>query len=370
MTKLDELFADYGQSPWIDNIRRDWLNDGTLAGMVAEGVRGVTSNPSIFAKTLATSSAYDDMLEGKADVDVEVLFEELAVRDVRDACDVLSSVHTASLGAFAAKERRYCDGFVSLEVSPRLARDTVATVTAAKRLAAEVGRPNVMIKIPATKEGLPAITEVLGAGINVNVTLIFSLDRYNDVITAWMEGLELALKRRSDVSSIGSVASFFVSRVDVAVDALLPEGDPRRGTTANAQVAGAYQLFRRRMSSDRATALFDAGAQVQRPLWASTSTKNPAYFDLLYVDTIVGDETVNTMPDTTLAATLDHGNFDASELGNDESIAAAAALLAQLPDNVSLAAVTEKLEIDGVTAFVTSYEELLATVKGKIDARA
>jgi len=370
MTKLDELFADYGQSPWIDNIRRDWLNDGTLAAMVAKGVRGVTSNPSIFAKTLSTSSAYDDMLEGKGDMDVEVLFEELAVRDVRDACDVLSAVYASSVSTFVEKQRRYCDGFVSLEVSPRLARDTVATVTAAKRLAAEVGRSNVMIKIPGTKEGLPAITEVLGAGINVNVTLIFSLDRYNDVITAWMEGLELALKRRSDVSTIGSVASFFVSRVDVAVDALLPEGDPRRGTTANAQVAGAYQLFKRRMSSDRAVALFDAGAQVQRPLWASTSTKNPTYFDLLYVDTIVADETVNTMPDTTLGATLDHGNFSSSELRNDESIAKAAALLDQLPPVVSLAAVTEKLEVDGVSAFVTSYEELLATVKEKMQARS
>jgi len=368
MTKLDELFAEYGQSPWIDNIRRDWLNDGTLAGMVAKGVRGVTSNPSIFAKTLATSSAYDEMLEGKSGVDVEVLFEELAVRDVRDACDVLDSVHTSSCSAFAAKERRYCDGFVSLEVSPRLARDTVATVTAAKRLAAEVGRKNVMIKIPGTKEGLPAITEVLGAGINVNVTLIFSLDRYNEVITAWMEGLELALTRRSDVSTIGSVASFFVSRVDVAVDALLPEGDPRRGTTANAQVAGAYQLFRRRMASDRAVALFDAGAQVQRPLWASTSTKNPTYFDLLYVDTLVADETVNTMPDATLTATLDHGNFISSELRSDESVKEAAAKLEELPENVSLAVVTEKLEIDGVTAFVASYEELLATVKEKMQA--
>jgi transaldolase len=367
MTKLDELFAEYGQSPWIDNIRRDWLNDGTLADMVTRGVRGVTSNPSIFAKSLATSSAYDEMLEGKSDVDAEVLFEELAVRDVRDACDVLGSVHTASCGAFAAKERRYCDGFVSLEVSPRLARDTVATVTAAKRLAAEVGRKNVMIKIPGTKEGLPAITEVLGAGINVNVTLIFSLERYNEVITAWMEGLELALTRRSDVGTIGSVASFFVSRVDVAVDALLPEGDPRRGTTANAQVAGAYQLFKRRMASERAQALFAAGAQLQRPLWASTSTKNPTYFDLLYVDTIVADETVNTMPDATLAATLDHGNFATSELRSDESIQEAAAILDQLPEDVSMAAVTEKLEIDGVTAFVSAYEELLETVRKKMD---
>ena len=309
------------------------------------------------------------MLKGKGDVDVEVLFEELAVRDVGDACDVLASVHDASCTDFAAHTRRYCDGYVSLEVSPRLARDTVATVTAAKRLAAEVGRKNVMIKIPATKEGLPAITEVLGAGINVNVTLIFSLERYNEVITAWMEGLELALTRRSDVGTIGSVASFFVSRVDVAVDALLPEGDARRGTTANAQVAGAYQLFRRRMASDRALALFAAGAQVQRPLWASTSTKNPAYFDLLYVDTIVADETVNTMPDATLDATLDHGNFASSTLLNDESIAAAAEKLELLPEDVSLDAVTEKLEIDGVSAFVASYEELLKTVAQKMQGQ-
>ena len=208
---------------------------------------------------------------------------------------------------------------------------------------------------------------MLGAGINVNVTLIFSLERYNEVITAWMEGLELALTRRSDVGTIGSVASFFVSRVDVAVDALLPEGDPRRGTTANAQVAGAYQLFKRRMASERAQARFAAGAQLQRPLWASTSTKNPTYFDLLYVDTIVADETVNTMPDATLAATLDHGNFATSELRSDESIQEAAAILDQLPEDVSMAAVTEKLEIDGVTAFVSAYEELLETVRKKMD---
>jgi transaldolase len=366
MTKLNELYGVYGQSPWIDNIRRDWLNDGTLQGFVDQGVRGVTSNPSIFAKTLATSTAYDALLEGKSDVDVEVLFEEIAVRDVHDACAVLADVHERSRAEFAAKTRRYCDGYVSLEVSPRLARDTVATVTAAKRLAAEVGQKNVMIKIPGTMEGLPAITEVLGAGINVNVTLIFSLERYNEVITAWMEGLELALTRRSDVSTIGSVASFFVSRVDVAVDALLPEGDPRRGTTANAQVAGAYELYRRRMATDRAAALFAAGAQVQRPLWASTSTKDPTYFDLLYVDTIVADETVNTMPDATLAATLDHGDFATSNLLTDERIGAAAAVLDDLPDNVSLAAVTAKLENDGVAAFVASYEDLLKTVSEKM----
>jgi transaldolase len=364
-TKLNELFDRYGQSPWIDNIRRDWLNDGTLAGLVEEGVRGVTSNPSIFQKTLATSSAYDEQLQGKKDLDPEVLFEEIAVRDVRDACDVLAEVNTLSAAQFAGGTRRYCDGFVSLEVSPRLARDTVATVTAAKRLAAEVGRPNVMIKIPATKEGLPAITEVLGAGINVNVTLIFSLERYNDVITAWMEGLELALTRRSDIASIGSVASFFLSRVDVLIDPQLPEGDPLRGKIANAGAAGAYEIYRRRMASDRAVALLAAGAQVQRPLWASTSTKNPAYPDLLYVDTIVADETVNTMPDTTMQAVLDHGNFTTSILLSDESTRALAASLDELPENVSLAAATEKLENDGVAAFVASYEDLLKTVAEK-----
>jgi transaldolase len=198
--------------------------------------------------------------------------------------------------------------------------------------------------------------------------LIFSLDRYNDVITAWMEGLETALKRRSDISSIASVASFFVSRVDVAVDALLPEGDPLRGTVANAQVAGAYELFRRRMATERAVALFEAGAQVQRPLWASTSTKNPTYFDLLYVDNIVGDETVNTMPDATMAAVLDHGNFSTSLLRSDESIREAAATLDELPDNISLAAVTERLETDGVAAFIASYEDLLKTMSEKVQA--
>jgi transaldolase len=364
-TKLNDLFDHYGQSPWIDNIRRDWLNDGTLAGLVEEGVRGVTSNPSIFQKTLATSSAYDEQLEGKKDIDPEVLFEEIAVRDVRDACDVLAEVNTLSIAQFAGGARRYCDGFVSLEVSPRLARDTVATVTAAKRLAAEVGRPNVMIKIPATKEGLPAITEVLGAGINVNVTLIFSLDRYNEVITAWMEGLELALTRRSDIASIASVASFFLSRVDVLLDPQLPEGDALRGQIANAQAAGAYELYLRRMASDRAQALLKAGAQVQRPLWASTSTKNPDYPDLLYVDTIVADETVNTMPDATMAAVLDHGDFKSSKLLNETSTRELASAIDQLPADISLSAATEKLEIDGVAAFVASYEDLLKTVAQK-----
>jgi transaldolase len=276
MTTLNDLYEQYGQSPWIDNIRRDWLNDGTLAELVAKGVRGVTSNPSIFAKALATSTAYDAFND-----DPETVFERLAVADVRDACDVLTSVNQSSRAEFSSGARRYLDGFVSLEVSPRLARDTAGTIDAAHRLFNEVHRDNVMIKIPATKEGLPAIRDVLGAGINVNVTLIFSLERYDEVLTAWMDGLELARRQGHDVSKIASVASFFVSRVDAAVDALLSSDDPRRGTTANAQVAGAYKLYRGRMAAERVTTLLSFGAQVQRPLWASTSTKNPTYFDLL-----------------------------------------------------------------------------------------
>ncbi len=366
MNRLGTLFETYGQSPWIDNIRRDWLNDGTLARMVDQGVRGVTSNPAIFAKALATSGAYDEILTQAGATDPEELFEQLAVQDVADACDVLLGVHDESTREFLEGRRRYCDGFVSLEVSPLLARDTQGTIDAAKRLAAQVGRANVMIKIPATREGLGAVREVLGSGINVNVTLIFSLQRYDEVIGAWLDGIERARSRGHAVASIASVASLLVSRVDAAVYPLLPAGDYRRGRTANAHVARAYETYRQRMASPRARDLLTAGAQVQRPLWASTSTKNPAYFDLLYVDSIVADETVNTMPDATLAAVIDHGDFSTSLLSSDESIARSAAQLNELPDNVSLEEVTDRLERDGVSMFVDSYEELLQTVMAKV----
>ncbi|HEY5104308.1 MAG TPA: transaldolase [Acidimicrobiales bacterium] len=367
MTNLTDLYNDYGQSPWIDNIRRDWLNDGTLKNFVNEGVRGLTSNPSIFAKALATSSAYDELIAASSDTNPEELFETLAVEDVRDACDVLASVYESSLADFASGSRRYHDGFVSLEVSPRLARDTEGTIAAAKRLSARVGRDNLLIKIPATKEGLPAIRAVLGAGISVNVTLIFSLERYDEVITAWALGLKDAYDAGHDIGSIASVASFFVSRVDVAVDALLPEGDPRRGTTANAQVAAAFVLFNQRVSGEDVKSLLSQGAQIQRPLWASTSTKNPTYDDLLYVNAIVANETVNTMPDGTLADVLDHADFSASNLLSKEKCHETADLLKNLEPDVSLAAVTEQLEIDGVAAFSKSYEELLATVSSKMN---
>ncbi|MDE3065823.1 MAG: transaldolase [Acidobacteriota bacterium] len=362
MTTLHTLYERFGQSPWIDNIRRDWLDDGTLTALVEQGVRGVTSNPSIFAKALATSSAYDASVARHADLDAEPLFEALAVEDVRDACDVLRGVHDAAAREFSAGRRRHGDGFVSLEVSPRLARDTAATVAAARRLAAAVDRPNVMIKIPATVEGLPAVTAVLGEGINVNVTLIFSLTRYSQVLDAWLSGLEFASANGHDLGRLASVASFFVSRVDTAVDALLEETDPRRGTTANAQAARAYQLYRDRVAGERASALLAAGAQVQRPLWASTSVKNPAYDELLYVERLVGDETVNTMPDATLTATLARGEFSSSPLLDPADTRGVAALLDDLPPNVELDAVTERLEVEGVSAFAASYDELLSTV--------
>jgi len=368
VTNLDILYRDYGQSPWLDNIRRDWLKDGTLKKLVRQGVRGVTSNPSIFAKALATTPAYDEFFRSHRRQSPEALFETLSVMDVRDACDVLRPVHVASRKEFKAGARRYMDGFVSLEVSPLLARDTKGTIASAKRLHSRVDRANLMVKIPATKEGLPAITQTLAKGINVNVTLIFSVERYGEVLDAWMKGLEMANARGLDIATIASVASFFVSRVDVAVDQLLLEGDPRRGTTANAQVAAAYKMYADTINDSRARRLLAQGAQVQRPLWASTSTKNPTYLDLLYVDPIVGNETVNTMPDQTLDAVLDHGRFWSTNLSSYESVVREAKKLEFLPPTVSLKAVTEKLERDGVDAFDASYRECLAIVQEKTGA--
>ncbi len=370
MTRLHDLFGQYGQSPWIDNIRRDWLDDGTLSTLVVDGVRGVTSNPSIFANALLSTSAYDERVRTAATDDPEALFEQLAVEDVRDACDVLADVHRDSRSAFGGGNRRYLDGFVSLEVSPRLAHDAAGTVEAARRLAAAVARPNVMIKIPATRAGLSAITTVLGDGINVNVTLIFSIERYREVLRAWFDGLELAERHGHELAGIASVASFFVSRLDVAVDELLPPGDRRRGTVAVAQVARAYEVYRQVIASDAVAPVLGRGAQVQRPLWASTSTKNPQYDELLYVDSIAADETVNTMPDATLRAALERGDFNRSLLRNDDASFRAAATLEDLPASVDLEAIAQRLEEVGVAAFVRSYEEVLATVAAKMSQRA
>jgi transaldolase len=368
MTRLDGLYLDYGQSAWVDNIRRDWLNDGTLQGLVDRGVRGVTSNPSIFAKAVATTPAYDSIIADLGLTDAEEAFEALAVADVQDACGILRPVFEASMREFDAGTRRSTDGFVSLEVSPRLAHDTVATVEAAKRLAARVGEhPNLMIKIPATKAGLPAISAVLGHGISINVTLIFSLDRYREVLDAFVEGIRLARSNGHDLSRIASVASFFISRVDTAIDPMLPDDSALRGTIANAQAAAAYQAFLDHSKSDAMTDLLAAGSQIQRPLWASTSTKNPAYDELLYVDTLAAAETVNTMPDPTLESFARSGDPSRSALADDATRAALASHLGQLSEiGISLTSVTDTLEADGVAAFMASYDELLTTVASKL----
>ena len=368
MTRLDGLYLDYGQSAWVDNIRRDWLNDGTLQDLVDRGVRGVTSNPSIFAKAVATTPAYDAIIADLGLTDAEEAFEALAIADVQDACRILRPVFDASMREFAAGTRRSTDGYVSLEVSPRLAHDTQGTVEAAKRLAARVGdHPNLMIKIPATVAGLPAIGAVLGQGISVNVTLIFSLDRYRQVLDAFVEGITLARANGHDVSRIASVASFFISRVDTAIDPMLPEGSDLRGTIANAQAAAAYQVFLDHAQSPAMIEALEAGSQIQRPLWASTSTKNPAYNELLYVDTLAAAETVNTMPDPTLEAFARSGDPARSALVDDVDRMALALNLGRLSEHgVSLAQVTDTLEADGVTAFMTSYDELLATVASKL----
>jgi transaldolase len=369
VTRLDALYLEHGQSPWLDNLRRDWLRDGTLAGLVDRGVRGVTSNPSIFAKAIAGSDLYDETVNASKSSSAEEIFEELAINDVQDACDLLATVHAASKREFTAGVRRYEDGFVSLEVSPRLAYDTAATISAAKRLWKKVDRENLMIKIPATPAGLGAISATLAEGINVNVTLIFSLERYREVLNAYIEGVRDASTAGHNISSLASVASFFVSRVDTAVDPQLDKHPELRGSTAISQVGAAYQIFLDRFDAPDARELLAAGAQVQRPLWASTSTKNPDYDQLLYVQPLVGNETVNTMPDATLDLFATRGEFVDDSIANPTKRAQMINTLQRIGEVIDLATTTQKLEHDGVKAFDDSYSELLASVEKKIAAR-
>ncbi len=369
MTKLDALYLEGGQSPWVDNIRRDWLNNGTLAELVDSGVRGVTSNPAIFAKALASTSDYDSRISSLSGTDVEELFEVLAVEDVRDACDVLMPIHTASVREFESGVHRYVDGFVSLEVSPRLARSCEETVVAARRLAESVGRPNLMVKIPATAECLPAIRRVLSEGINVNVTLIFSLERYAEVIDTFILGANDALSAGRDISNIASVASFFVSRVDASIDPMLGPNSPYLGTAAIGQVAKAYDIFLRRFGQSDARLILEAGGQVQRPLWASTSPKNPEYDSLIYVETLVAPETVNTLPDATLNEFLKSGDSSVPSIADAGYRDSAIENFDAIAHLVDVKAVTTALERNGVAAFVSAYAELLETVSKKVPQR-
>jgi transaldolase len=354
-TNLHRL-AELGQSPWIDFLSRPFVRDGELARWVEQGVAGLTSNPTIFAKALAEGEAYDEQLAELArdGQDTETIFTELASVDVREACDVLRDV-------FERTERR--DGWVSLEVDPRLAHDADGTVAQAVELHAKVDRPNLLIKIPATVEGLDAIRRVIGRGIPVNVTLIFSLQRHREVIDAYLSGLEDLLEAGGDLSSVASVASFFVSRVDTEADKRLDaigRGDLRgRLAVANARLA--YQSFLDLHAGARFKRLQSHGATPQRCLWASTSAKDPAYRDVVYVEELIGPQTVDTMPVETAEAFNDHGAVEATLPGD---VAAARRVFEDLVQaGVDIDDVTATLEREGVQKFADSFAELTRTIE-------
>jgi len=352
--------SDAGVSIWLDDLDRGRLTSGGLAELVADSfVVGVTTNPSIFEKAIVGgAAAYADQVHDLAvrGVDLGEAIRSLTAYDVRWACDVLAAAHAASGGV---------DGRVSIEVDPRLARDTEATIAEAKALHWAVDRPNVLIKIPATVEGLPAITAVLGAGVSVNVTLIFSVDRYRAVLEAWLAGLELARANGHDLAQIESVASFFVSRVDTEVDGRLPADSALRGTAAIANARVAHQVFAGVVAGERWKALAAEGAHVQRPLWASTGVKDPAYSDTRYVVELVTRDVVNTMPEGTLDAVRDHGETSGDTIV-PEYAAAHAALDALTAAGVDLEDVVQVLEDEGVDKFVVAWEQLLASLQSAL----
>ena len=358
-TPLDTL-AGAGVAIWLDDLSRERLRSGNLAALTrTHRVVGVTTNPTIFAGALAGGNAYDSQLGelAAAGIPAADAVWTITTDDVRSAADVLTPLHVSTGGV---------DGRVSIEVDPRLARDTAATISQARDLWTRVDRPNVFIKIPATTQGLPAITAVLAEGISVNVTLIFSLERYRQVLDAFQSGIEAAQAAGLDLAPIGSVASFFVSRVDTAVDALLdalgtPAAAALRGKAAIANARLAYELYHRTIASERWQRLAAAGAQPQRPLWASTGVKDKTYPDTRYVDELVAAGVVNTMPEATLLAVADHGDLRGDTITGTAD--AARRVLDDLADvGVSIAVVTTALENEGVVKFVTSWQDLLSTV--------
>jgi transaldolase len=365
MTDVLGELTKAGVSVWLDDISRERLRTGNLASLVKDfHVRGVTSNPTIFANALAKGNAYDDQTKDLAlrGVTVEEAARMITTSDIRWGCDVLRPVYDSSGGV---------DGRVSLEVDPRLARDTDKTIAEAKQLWWLVDRPNLFIKIPATEAGIPAITATLAEGVSVNVTLIFSLQRYAEVIDAFMAGLEQAAANGHDISTMASVASFFVSRVDTEVDKRLtkigtPEAEALKGKAAIANARLAYELYEQKLDTDRWRALAAKGAKVQRPLWASTSTKDPSLPDTLYVVELVTADTVNTMPEATLHATADHGALRGDTVHGtyEESRAVFAALEAL---GIGYDDVVQVLEDEGVSKFEASWNEMLATIKNELN---
>ena len=367
---VQQLFELQRQSPWLDFIRRNMLHDGGLRRYVEEdGIRGVTANPTIFEKAIGAGDDYDEQItallrQGVAPVD---MFEHIAIADIRDATDILRPVYDASGGA---------DGFVSIEVSPDKAFETQSTIEEAKRWWSLIDRPNLLVKIPATDEGVPAIEECLAAGVNINITLIFAIEFYERVMEAYLRALERRAAAGQDITNINSVASFFVSRVDTAADKLLedkiaaaatdPEREELRALLGRAAVANAkvaYRRFQETFGSERFKKLQAQGARVQRPLWASTGTKNEAYSDILYVQELIGPDTVNTMPPQTIDAFRDHGIVRRTvDEGYDDAIRVLAEIEAA---GISMQAITDQLQDEGVKAFSKSFASIHETTATK-----
>jgi transaldolase len=358
MTRLHQLHDLHGQSPWLDNLTRGDVTGGRLRRLAAQGIRGVTSNPTIIAKAVGGSTDYDGQLAALAAAgrDAEASYWSLVTSDLNGALAVLRPLYDRSGGG---------DGFVSVELAPAMAHDTQASVHAARALHQRIPEPNLLVKIPATAEGVPAIREATAEGLSINVTLLFGLDRYEQVVEAYLQGLEA---HDGDLSRVHGVASFFVSRVDTEVDRRLeaigtPEALALRGTAALAQAKLAYRLFRERFSGPRWQALAARGARPQRPLWASTSTKNPAYPDTVYVDGLIGPDTITTLPEATIAAFEDHGTLAATLTRGVEDAQAALERLAGV--GVDLRDVARVLEAEGVAAFAKSYDELISLLRAK-----
>ncbi len=359
--------ADIGQAIWLDQISRTMIDKGEIESLVRSGVRGITTNPTIFDGAIAESDVYDDRLAeyAKDGSPANIVFEKLEVDDVRDAADILRPVYD-SLG------RR--DGFVSIEVNPHLAHDTDATIDEAKRLWNAIDRPNVMVKVPGTPEGVPAITELISSGINVNVTLLFSLEAYEAAANAYLDGLEQFVSSGNGApASVSSVASFFVSRVDTLVDEKLPPGSSLEGKIGIANAKLAYRKYQSLFARDlndrsRFFSLNTIGAQPQRPLWASTSVKNPEYPATLYFDKLIGNETVNTLPLATIDAVLESGTVaDSLAVGIDE----ADSQMAQLAEEgVSYREVTDQLLVEGVQKFIDSWDSLMTRIESKVASLA
>jgi transaldolase len=371
--RLQQLH-DAGQSIWLDSIDRRMLHDGELDRRIRDdALTGMTSNPTIFQKALASSNAYDEQITGAEEQSLTSwqLFELLETTDVRDACDHFAAVYSSTRGA---------DGYVSIEVSPGVAGSADATIEEARRLWKTVDRPNVMVKVPGTPEGAIAVRRLIAEGINVNITLLFAIQAHERVIDAYLAGLEDRVKANKPIDGLSSVASFFVSRVDTEIDkrldALIAKAAPPekerlkmlKGRAAIANAKLAYKLFQQKFAGPRWEALVKKGARVQRPLWASTSTKNPEYRDVMYVEELIGPDTVDTMPPATIDAFRDHGAVDRTV---DKKVAAAEGLLKEIEAvGISMKEVTEKLLVDGIASFQKSFDELIAGLESKIGSLA